>query len=134
MKRRTTRADETPEFLEFWSIWKPRMRHTDGRGDARTAFLAHVASGADPQEIIDGATGFFRFMKEADQPYVPLVASWLNKEAYPDWAERERAFRQRQAEAAENVVQMPQTKPALPANHFSRRWERGEFDKQFKQG
>ncbi|MBO6901389.1 MAG: hypothetical protein JJ864_08585 [Rhizobiaceae bacterium] len=94
---------EPEGFPEFWAIWRPHRRHTDGRGDARNAYRKHILSGADPQDIIDGATGFFRFMKEADKPYVPLAASWLNKEAYPDWAEQERDYQRRMAER-ENVV------------------------------
>lgn len=97
------RTPEPDGFLDFWAVWQPNMRHTDGRGDAREAFRKHILMGADPQDIIDGASGFFRFMPEKDKPYVPLAASWLNKEAYPDWAAKERAFQARQQERT-NVV------------------------------
>lgn len=120
-----TKAQEHARFTEFWEdIWRPNMRHTDGRGDARKAFNKHMDMGADPQEIIDGARGFFRFMKDDDRKFVPLVASWLNKEAYVDWAEREREFQAKKAEreARENVV--PIRRAELPENHFSRQWER----------
>lgn len=100
------RTPEPEGFPEFWAVWQPHMRHTDGRGDAREAFRKHILMGADPQDIIDGATGFFRFMQEKDKPYVPLAASWLNKEAYADWAVKERAYQARMAEQSQraNVV------------------------------
>ena len=118
--RRTTMAEESPEFKAFWAVWQPHMRHTDGRGDAREAFRKHILMGADPQDIIDGATGFFRFMQEKDKPYVPLAASWLNKEAYADWAVKERAY---QARMAERSVQ-PQPKPSEPVVNTMTKEER----------
>ena len=114
---------EPEGFPEFWATWLPHARHTDGRGDARNAFRKHILMGADPQDIIDGAKGFFRFMPEKDKPYVPLAASWLNKEAYPDWAVKEREYHARLAERENNVVSI---KPQLPEHHFSRQWERRE--------
>ena len=113
---------EPEGFPEFWQVWSPHRRHTDGRGDARNTYRKHILMGALPEDIIDGAKGFFRFMAEKDKPYVPLAASWLNKEAYSDWCEQERAYHRRLAEREQtNVVQM--TRAALPDNHFSKRWE-----------
>lgn len=105
------REVEPEGFPEFWSVWRPHRRHTDGRGDARNTYRKHILMGAPPADIIDGAKGFFRFMAEKDKPYVPLAASWLNKEAYTDWCEQERAYQARIAEResqASNVVQMAQ--------------------------
>lgn len=113
MKPFTTKADETPDFVEFWNAWKPHARHTDGRGDARDTFFKHVNAGADPRDIVDGAKYFIRTMKERDREYIPLAASWINKRAYEDMAESERALQRRVEERkqAANVVQMqPQTK------------------------
>lgn len=99
---------EPEGFAEFWAIWRKYARHTDGRGLAREAFAKHVRAGADPQDIIEGAMCFFRTMKDRDREYVPLSATWLNREAYGDLAEQEREHQQRIAEAqqrrAENVV------------------------------
>jgi len=89
---------EPEGFPEFWATWLPHARHTDGRGDARNAYRKHLLLGASPQDLIDGAKGFFFFMPEKDKPYVPLAASWLNKEAYPDWAVKWRQFQARLAE------------------------------------
>lgn len=120
------RTPEPEGFADFWTVWRPHMRHTDGRGEAREAYRKHILMGAEPQDIIDGATGFFRFMPEKDKPYVPLAASWLNKEAYPDWAERERDFRRRSEERPTNVT------PIRPAGQtaFLRQFEAGRQAKE----
>lgn len=107
---------QEPEgFADFWSVWRPHARHTDGRGIARETFARHIKAGADPQDIIDGAKCFFRTMKDRDREFVPLAATWLNRGAYEDLAETERAYQariseakqrssERQIEQSENVV------------------------------
>ena len=112
MKKRITKADETPEFVEFWEdVWRSHARHTDGRGDARDAFFDHVRAGAAPMDIVDGAKCFIRTMREKDRDFIPLVATWLNRGAYEDLAEQERTYQQRVTEAKarnDNVVPMQQ--------------------------
>ena len=121
---------EPEGFEDFWNVWRPHRRHTDGRGDARNAYRKHILMGAHPEDIIDGAKGFFRFMAEKDKPYVPLAASWLNKEAYADWCEQERAYHRHMTEREQqtNVVQM--TRAVLPDTHFSKRWEAMQAQKK----
>lgn len=99
---------EPEGFKEFWEqVWRPHARHTDGRGLAREAFAKHVRSGACPQDIIDGARHFFRTMKERDKEFVPLSATWLNRGAYEDMAEAERALLRRAEERrAANIVEL----------------------------
>jgi hypothetical protein len=116
-KRWSTKADECPEFVEFWQLWLPRARDTDGRGDARDTFLEHVSDhGADPQDILDGAKWFLRSFTE--WKYLPLAATWINRRAYEDFAERERAYHARIAElkakAAQPVVQSENVVPISP--------------------
>ena len=121
------RKVNTPEpdgFAEFWAVWQPRMRHTDGRGDARECFRKHILMGADPRDIIDGATGFFRAMKEEDRKFVPLAASWLNKEAYTDWAAQERAYQAHIAAKSQQSNVVPIN--AAPKSKFLQDWERRE--------
>lgn len=104
---------EEPEgFADFWAVWRPHARHTDGRGLAREAFAKHLKDGAVPQDMIDGARYFFRTMKERDREFVPLSATWLNRGAYEDMAEAERALQQRVVERAQaaNVVPIQQPK------------------------
>lgn len=116
---------QEPEgFADFWAIWRPCMRRTDGRGDARETYRKHILKGAQPEDIIDGAKAFLRDIPEKDKPYIPLAASWLNKESYLDWCEKERAFRKYQADRAANVVPMRAQAAPLPENHFSRKWEK----------
>lgn len=104
---------QEPEgFKEFWEqVWRPHARHTDGRGLAREAFARHIKSGAEPQDIIDGAKWFFRTMKERDREFVPLSATWLNRGAYEDLAIQYRANEARRQER-----QQPQEKPANVIN------------------
>lgn len=113
----TTKRDETEEFVSFWNLWRPLARHTDGRGDARDTFFQHIRAGVDPQDIVDGARCFLRTMSERDREYIPLASSWLNKRAYEDLAEQERAHQarvleseRRRAQDMTNVVQI--TPPA----------------------
>jgi len=116
MSGHTTKADETPAFIEFWSAWRPFARHTDGRGDARDAFFKHVKAGADPQDIADGAKWFLHTMKEKDKEYIPLAATWIGRRSYEDQAEEYRAYearrQERQLAQTANVVPISQQVPA----------------------
>lgn len=121
--RPTTKADETPEFQAFWAIWRPHMNPNDGRGAARDEFLRHVELyGAEPQDIVDGAAWFIRSggnqKRASDGGLIQSHASsWLNKRAYEDGCEQERAFQRRQAErqqretATTNVTPIRQEDP-----------------------
>jgi hypothetical protein len=122
--RPTTPADDTPEFLAFWSVWRPYMNANDGKGDARDAFFQHVEErGAHPQDLIDGAKWFVRNggnqgLDQNGRPVRSHAKSWLNKRAYEDGAEMERAFQARQAERSENVVQI-----RTPKSKWLQEWE-----------
>ena len=120
---RKARTPEPEGFPEFWTEWSKIARHTDGRGLARECFRKHVLNGAEPQDIIDGARWFIRNLSVRDRDgFVPLSATWLNRETWADMCEKERAFQSKQQERPTNVVQM--AKAALPENHFSRQYER----------
>lgn len=121
------RIPEPEGFADFWKIWLPIARHTDGRGLARETFRKHVLNGAEPQDIIDGAKWFIRSMSDRDRQYVPLSSTWLNREAYLDGCHKERAYQARLAgmEQSTNVVSI--TPAPRPANHFLSRYERGEI-------
>lgn len=125
------RTPEPEMFADFWAIWQPVSRHTDGRGLARETFRKHVLNGADPQDIVDGARWFVRNMSDRDRDFVPLSSTWINREAYLDLCEKERAFQERlqekRAQSSENVVSMPRT--VRPKHHFLNKWENGEIKK-----
>ena len=123
---RKVRTPEPEGFAEFWEVWLPHARHTDGRGLARETFRRHLLNGAMPEDIIDGARWFLRSMSDRDRQYVPLSSTWINREAYIDLCEKERAYQARLNERpAENVVSI---RPApRPSDHFLSRWERGEI-------
>lgn len=117
-KGMSTKADETPEFIEFWGDWRKYARETDGRGDARDCFLKHTRQGADPHDIVDGARYFLRTLK--DKQFIPLAASWLNKRAYEDMAEMEREYQERAAHRASQASNVVQMAVSLPKHHFLR--------------
>lgn len=117
---------EPEGFTEFWTFWRPHMRHTDGKGDAKAAYRKALLRGDLPADILDGAKGFIRNMSDKDRPYIPLAASWLNKESYEAWCDKEREYRARMEQASqaqENVVQIRPVQAVLPANHFSRMYQ-----------
>lgn len=95
--RRVPRSEESPEFGLFWAIWQPVMNPNDGRGDARDQFFHHVeVYGADPMDLVDGARWFVRTGGNAE--FKLHAQTWLNKRAYEDGADKERAFQARLAE------------------------------------
>lgn len=109
------REVEPEGFAEFWAAWQPMARHTDGRGLARDAYRKQLLNGALPEDINDGARWFLRGVQ--DRQYVPLAATWLNREPWPDLCEQERAFQQRMADrqqretATTNVTPIRQEEP-----------------------
>lgn len=120
------KAKQEPEgFAEFWAVWRPHARHTDGRGLARDTFAKHTRGGAEPLDIIDGARWFFRTMKERDKEFVPLSSTWINRRAYEDMALQERSYQERLASR-----QSPPASPQLvPANTQTRTRFMQEWDK-----
>jgi hypothetical protein len=122
--RHTTKADETPEFLAFWDVWQPHMHRNDGRGAARDEFVRHVERyGADPQDIADGAAWYIR-SRDREQ-FIPHAATWLNRRAYEDGAEKEREFRARQEQRpAADIIPMRRAEPKPMSEEERERRER----------
>lgn len=115
------RTEEPEGFDSFWQIWRPHARHTDGRGLARETFAKHIKAGSAAQDMIDGARYFFRTMKERDREFVPLSSTWLNRGAYEDMAEMERAYQERIQ--SRPVEQPSSVVVSLPKTHFMRQYE-----------
>lgn len=135
MKRiQTTKADETPEFVEFWEGplkedgsrdrllgWISIMHKNDGRGDARDVFFQHVRFlGADPQDIADGAKWYIRNRDD----WKLHASTWINRRAYEDGAEMYRNYKSRQREAMaklrEQEIERAQNVAAMPSRPGSR--------------
>jgi hypothetical protein len=123
--RPVPKSEETPDFIEFWNVWRPHMNQFDGRGDARKWFFHHIRElGADPRDMVDGARWFIRGggnqgIGQDGKPVRIHAGSWLNKSAYEDGAEQERAYQQRSQERPQNVV-------AIRSNYkpkFLQEWE-----------
>ncbi len=109
------RTPEPELFDAFWAVWRPHMRHTDGRGDARERYRKELLGGADPAEILEGAKAYIKRLGQMppdERKFIPLAATWLHKQSYTDWAEQERDLQRRLAEAEarrnarENVVSL----------------------------
>lgn len=126
--RPTTKADETTEFVAFWSLWRPHANLNDGRGSARDEFFRHVEEyGVDPQDIVDGAAWFIRSGGNQQRghdgrPIQQHAQTWLNKRQYEDGCESERAYQARQQEQAERAANVTQLRPA-GQTAFQRAWE-----------
>ena len=121
-----TKQPEPEGFADFWAIWRPHARKTDGRADARKVFAAHVKAGNSPQDMIDGARYFIRNMTDRDRDYIPLAATWLNRGAYEDFGPAERAYQERMASAQATASAMAaQPKPAHtpPKSKWLQQWE-----------
>lgn len=113
---------QEPEgFQEWWTFWRPHMRHTDSKTDARAAYIKALLRGALTDDLLAGAQGYIRFMPEKDKPYIQLAQTWLNKDIWENWADKEREYQARLAARAENVVQM---KPITTyKSKFLQEWE-----------
>lgn len=119
---------EPEGFADFWAVWQPYMRHTDGRGEARDRYRKKVLEGAEPEEILMGAKAYIEHLKKLppdERKFIPLAATWLNKESYSDWADRERLRQSAMAESSTNVVQMGP--PAAKRSRFMELWDSGEI-------
>lgn len=110
------RQQEPEGFIDFWSVWRPIARHTDGRGLARDAYRKMVLCGILPADMIDGARWYARNLSERERLYVPLSATWLNRETFADLCEKERMYQQTLSAPQESTV-VP-IRGVLPANHF----------------
>jgi len=115
----TSKADETPEFVQFWEAWRKYARKNDGRGEARDTFVKHVKAGADGADIADGAAWFLRTLSTEEKQYIPLASTWINRRAFEDMAEMERAHRKRVIERkiaqSTNVVTLQPSNPEMAA-------------------
>lgn len=73
-------GDEDPRFAEFYSEYPRR----EARKKAAAAFSKALASGADPQKIIDMAKVYAQSVKDHERKHIALPASWLNGERWDD--------------------------------------------------
>lgn len=130
---RKVRPEEEPEgFNEFWSLWMPVCRESDGKPKAREAYRKHILLGAQPQDIIDAARWHIR-QREANNslPHIQLVASWLNCERYEFEAVKERQYQERLAEIEARKQQqssvIPMRRTEVPTMSEEERQRREQF-------
>lgn len=71
---------------EFWQVYPSRGEYLDGEEQARRAFEAAVARGADPEEIIAGARRYAAHVaKTGIEPrFVPRAERWLKNQRWTD--------------------------------------------------
>lgn len=77
--RTTTRAEYTPEFEEFWSIY-PRK---EGKQAAARAFAKIQAHNVDIQAVITGAKRY-RDDRNREAAYTKHASTWLNADCWLD--------------------------------------------------
>jgi hypothetical protein len=116
--------NEPVGFSEFWNWWRPHMRKNDGRGLARETYAKHLARGAEPQDIADGARWYLASLKERDKEYIPLCATWLNRCAYEDgailWREMQEKHREFAARAESERKQYQERLNMIAAERAAR--------------
>jgi hypothetical protein len=115
---------EPEGFAEFWDIWRPYRRQTDGRQDAARRFGLCVLEGADPQEIIEGARFYIDGIKDDPEKrrFNPLAASWLSKGAWRDALDDKRDADERKTKAIELAMQTPVEHRSAGQTSFLRKW------------
>ncbi|WP_030917433.1 helix-turn-helix domain-containing protein [Streptomyces sp. NRRL B-24720] len=67
-------------FGAFWLNY-PKKR---AREEAKKAWIAAIARGADPQHIVTAAAGYAKERAGEDAKYTKYPATWLNKGCYDD--------------------------------------------------
>jgi hypothetical protein len=83
---KATRPKHSIEFEEFWKAY-PRRQGANPKTPAFKAFDAAVKSGADPAEIIAGATK--TAIADRDKigtPFIPQAVKWLRDRRWEDYA------------------------------------------------
>ena len=126
--RPATKADETPEFIEFWKLWSETKSQYDARALARDAFFRHVWwRDADPSDILDAARWYVRNHRPGE--FRLLASNWLDRGFYEDDAEKERAYQQRLSEREQqrsaNVVSI-----SAPKSKWLQQFEAEKQQKQ----
>lgn len=96
---------EMPGFAEFWSLWLPYSRESDGRGKARQEYEKRLKAGASVDDILDGTRFHLRNLK--DREFIQLASSFLHGERWADLAPRERDYQRRMAERTQQPKAAP---------------------------
>lgn len=78
-------AGEHESFSAFWEAYPSRGSAADNRKTAVKAHLAAIKRGADPGELIHAAPHAAPLEKHGT-PYVPMAATWLNRDGWLDVA------------------------------------------------
>jgi hypothetical protein len=79
-KRTPKRDYHLDAFGAFWLVY-PKKR---SREDAQKAWCAAIDRGANPQQIVAGATAYARERASEDPKFTKYPATWLNKGCYDD--------------------------------------------------
>lgn len=121
------RTPESEGYADLWALWLPIKRKNDGRGDGRKAY-AKLLETYTPQDIIDGAQWYIRNL-EKGYPYVPMLATWLNREVFADLYERERAYQEQRArvDVMRDAKKRERKERQYPKPKFLQQYENGEF-------
>lgn len=67
-------------FGAFWIVY-PKKK---AREEAKKAWITAIERGADPQHMVQSATGYARERAGEDPKYTKYPATWLNKGCYDD--------------------------------------------------
>lgn len=105
-KTRTTPPIAVVEaaFDAFWAHY-PRRK---GKGAARKAWLARIAAGTDPRDMLTAVMAYAEQCKAIDKEiqYIPYPSVWLNQERYDDDPEQAPQVRSRVDDAYRQGMQL----------------------------
>ncbi|WP_405848072.1 helix-turn-helix domain-containing protein [Streptomyces niveus] len=77
-------SDQAGQYLDafgaFWLVY-PKKK---AREEAKKAWIAAIGRGAEPQHIVDAATGYAKERAGEDPKFTKYPATWLNKGCYDD--------------------------------------------------
>jgi hypothetical protein len=83
-------SDGAEHHLEAFGAFWLNYPKKKSREEARKAWIAALARGADPQHVVTAAAGYAKERDGEDPKYTKYPATWLNKGCYDDEPEEPR--------------------------------------------
>jgi len=75
------------DFETFWSVYPKRSPYSNPRRLALFAWQAAIKRGNDPDQLVQGATGYAALCKSKATPpeFICMASTFLSQERYEDF-------------------------------------------------